>query len=180
MLTLTITFDEEWDSEKELFIYPTPLVIELEHSLLSVSKWEEKYEKPFLTEAGKSQEELIDYVFMMVLTPGFTMEHMSLLKQEHMDEISTYINSKRSATWFYDDPNSRGSRNIITNELIYYWMDSFQIDWEAQTWHINRLLTLVRIHNEKQGEPKKRSQAEVIAERRMLNARRKKDLGTSG
>jgi hypothetical protein len=155
--------------------------LRLEHSLVSLSKWESKYEKPFFSKEDKSEEELKDYILMMVLNdpvPEWVLERMSL---DHYSAINTYLNSKRSATWFNEFPgDGKKSTEQVTSELIYYWMVAFRIPFEAQYWHLNRLMTLVKICGMKQTPPKKMSKHAQMAEYRRLNEQRKQKLGTSG
>lgn len=156
--------------------------LELEHSLVSLSKWESKFEKPFLEGADKTPEELVGYIMEMVLTPDVPPETLGRLSQDNVKAINEYINAKMTATWFSDTSRSRAGSEIVTAELIYYWMIAFKINWEAQHWHLNRLFTLIRVCSMKQEDPKKSraSRAEMLARNRKLNEERKKKLGTSG
>jgi hypothetical protein len=182
MLKITIGGDEFFDEEKQEFFTQNEMVLELEHSLVSLSKWESKFQKPFLAEDEKSVEELLWYVKFMILTPNYPENFWEHLSQENVDEINAYIESKQSATTFGDLPStshrSRGER--ITSELIYYWMVVFNIPFETETWHLNRLFSLIRICNLKQQKPKKMSRQEIAQRNRELNAQRRAALGTSG
>jgi len=155
-------------------------VLELEHSLVSLSKWESKFEKPFLESTNKSSEELFSYIELMIVTPNITPDVLNRLSNENVEEINTYLNAKMTATWFSDDGRSKNTSEIITAELIYYWMIGFKINWEAQHWHLNRLFTLIRICSAKQEKSKRMSRSDIAARNRKINNERKERLGTRG
>jgi len=180
MLKLTVPGVESYDEEKEEFVEVGEVVLELEHSLVSLSKWESQYEKPFLGNSEKSTEEIIGYIKAMVVTPEVPEEIFSRLSEANMLEINDYIDAKMTATWFHEAPGAPATREVVTAELVYYWMVTFSIDWEAQYWHLNRLFTLIRVCNIKNAKPKKMSRAEVAARNRELNAQRKPQLGPKG
>lgn len=181
MLTITVDSKDVYDESTERFDTRGGFELQLEHSLESLSKWESEFEKPFLGENEKTAEEALAYVRCMVLTPNPPEDFLDKLSQEDLGTINAYINQKMTATWFSDaTPQSRRRNETVTAELIYYWMSIFQIDWEAQYWHLNRLFTLIRICNVKQDKPKKMSRAEAAVRQRELNARRKAEMGTKG
>lgn len=180
MLTIVVPGIEMFDDESQEFVTRGDVILELEHSLVSLSKWESFFEKPFLGQADKSLEEVMGYVKAMTLTPNIPNEIYQKLSEENFQQINDYIEAKMTATWFSEEPVSRPSREVITAELIYYWMVVFQIPFECENWHLNRLFTLIRICNIKQSKPKKMSRSEIAARNRELNARRKRELGTSG
>lgn len=180
MLTITVPGIEMFDDESQEFITQGDVVLELEHSLVSLSKWESKFEKPFLGVSDKKEEELIGYVKAMVMTPNVPDELIQRLVQEHMSDINTYIDARMSATWFSEAPGAPKSRDVITSELIYYWMTVFQIPFECERWHLNRLFTLIRICNIKQSKPKKMTRSEIAERNRELNEQRRAQLGSKG
>lgn len=180
MLTITVPGPEElFDDAKQEFVTSGNVVLELEHSLVSLSKWEAKYEKPFLG-GDKTADEILGYIQAMILTPNVSEEVIQRLSNENMEAINKYIDSRMSATWFSEAPGAPKSRDVITSELVYYWMTVFHIPFECETWHLNRLFTLIRICNIKQAKPKKMSRGEIAARNRELNAQRKAQMGTTG
>lgn len=181
MLQLVIVLsDDGWDDEKEEFLTAETYILELEHSLVALSKWESKYKKAFLGPIEKTEEEVLGYVEAMCLNPFTPPEIFEKLTKTHFDQINTYIEDKRSATTFNEPKNQPRSREIITSELIYYWMTSYQIPWEAETWHLNRLFSLIKIFNVKNSKPTKMSRNELAQQRRLLNEQRRQKYGTTG
>jgi len=179
MLIINVPLEpESFDEEKEEFVVKTfPLA--LEHSLVSLSKWESKFEKPFLSENEKTVEEILWYVGAMTLTKNPPEEILQKLSQENLVAINEYINAKMTATTFREK-NNMPSREIITAELVYYWMIALNIPIECQHWHLKRLLTLVEVCNLKNAPEKKMSPAELAAKHREVNAKRRAELGTKG
>jgi len=180
MLTLTIHGREVYDREANVFSRPDDVAVQFEHSLVSLSKWESKYKIPFIDDADKTKEQIHDYVKFMVISPDVPDEVLNRLTTENYAQLEAYINSSETATTFSASPPDKGPKEKITSELIYYWMSAFQISWEAQYWHLNRLLTLIRVCDIKQNPPKKRSQAELAQWYREENARRLAASGKAG
>lgn len=181
MLAITIPEEELWDETNEKFVVLPSVDFELEHSLISLSKWEQKYEKPFLSHNEQTDEEALYYLMCMIITPDFSLENLSRLTPENLTQINEYINSKMTATWFSDTKAGPKSREVITNELIYFWMSEFGIPYQpCETWHLNRLFTLIKVSSAKRNPPKKMSKAEAAARQREINEQRRAALGTRG
>lgn len=179
MLEITIPGIEFYDENTNEFIYYDDERVQLEHSLVSISKWEANWCKPFLSNKDKTGEEIIDYIKCMTLTEGVADDVYKRLTEDNLTKINEYIGRPMTATTFPPEPNS-GGREIVTSEIIYYWMVSFNIPFECQNWHINRLLTLVRVCKIKNDPPKKMSRNEILSRNKALNEARKKQLNTRG
>jgi len=180
MLTLTLPGQEFFDEVREVFVNTEPDVVHLEHSLLSLSKWESEFCKPFLSSAAKTDAEVLRYIELMVLADQTPVSFLGRLTREHFEEINEYMNSSRSATTFPDQKKASGRGETITAELIYYWLSSFRIPFDCETWHLNRLFALIRIASIKNSPPKKMSANELARRNHELNEQRKQMLGTSG
>lgn len=180
MLKITVGAEDAFDEKTQEFVNIGGVELQLEHSLVSLSKWESEFEKPFLGTDEKTPEELIGYVKAMTLTPDVPEEVFQRLSPENFNQINAYINARMSATWFNDHPGAPKSRETVTSELIYYWLTVFQIPFEVETWHLNRLFTLIRVCNVKSAKPKKMSRSEIAERNRRLNEQRRAQLGTKG
>lgn len=182
MLELVIKEQEVFNSETNTFsTIGETVTLQLEHSLVSMSKWEAIFEKPFLAAGERSREEVLTYIGCMILTPGIDPSVVNTFSNDELRRIDEYIVSKQSATTFGDLPKrNKSSGETITSELVYYWMVAFNIPFECQTWHLNRLFSLIRILNLKQEKPQKMSRAEIARRNSELNEKRKAALGTSG
>lgn len=182
MLKLKLQGHELYDEVNECFIQTEDFELELEHSLLSVSKWESKFQKPFLGPGVKSKEEALGYIEAMIISKEYPDDLFFRLTNEHFEIINKYIESNHSATTFgLEDPKKpKGRSEIITSELIYYWMVAYGIPFECETWNLNRLFALIKICNVKNSKEKKMSRHEIAARNRALNEQRKAQLGTTG
>lgn len=181
MLRIVVPLSPEgWDEKKQEFVEPKVQVLQLEHSLVSLSKWESKWCKPFLTKDNKTYEETLDYIKFMTLTQNVKPEVYDHLTRENFRAITDYIDAPMTATTFSDDRRGRINREIVTSELIYYWMIALNIPFECQKWHLNRLITLIKVCNIKNAPPRKMSKRDVMSRNAQLNAARRRQLNTKG
>jgi hypothetical protein len=189
MLELTIPAqDQVWDSEKQEFSSHRGATIRLEHSLISISKWESKYHKPFLEEVEMTMDELNYYIKCMTLTQSVPDEIYNYLTEENYMAIKDYIADPMTATSFYDNtPGKKGPgprKQIVTSELIYYWMIAQNIPLECEKWHLNRLMTLIKIcsikNAEANGKSPKMSRREILQSNAELNRKRREAMHTKG
>ena len=179
MLKITIPAMEYYDEINNEFIEFKEQVLQLEHSLVSISKWEAKWHKPFLDGKDKTPEQIIDYVRCMTITQNVNLEVYTRLTEGNLKDINDYIENSMTATTF-SDINQTPNREIITSEIIYYWMVAFNIPFECQKWHLNRLLTLIKVCNVKNNPPKKMSRNEILQRNKALNEARRKKYNTKG
>ena len=182
MLQIDIPKTEYFDERTERFVSVEATSVQIEHSLISLSKWESKWNKPFLDNKAKTSEELIDYIRCMTLTKNVDPIVYLNIPEDILKEINSYIEAPMTATWFSDDKvkNKRRSREIITAEIIYYWMITLKIPFECQKWHLNRLLTLIRVCSIKNAPPKKMGRRDILRNNAKLNATRRQHLNTKG
>lgn len=180
MLQITVPALEGWDESKQEFVNYKAQTLQLEHSLIAISKWESKWHKPFLVKEQKTREETLDYIKCMTITQNVDPEVYNRLTQSNIDEINAYIDNPMTATTFSDEQNGKPSREIITSELIDYWMIANNIPVEFRKWHLNRLITLIKICSVKNSPPKKQSKKEIMSRNAALNAERRKRLNTKG
>lgn len=180
MLQITIPAGEMYDERDQTFISIKGQILQLEHSLISLSKWESKWCKSFLSNPDKNLEETIDYIRCMTLNNNVDPNVYLFLTNENIKEINDYIAAPMTATYFSEDKTGRKNNEIITSELIYYWMIAQNIPVDFQKWHLNRLLTLIRVCNIKNSPPKKHSKRELMSRNAALNAARRKQFNTKG
>lgn len=180
MLTIVVPEQEYYNEELEEFLTLEEVTLELEHSLISLSKWESIHQKPFLSKESKTPQEIFGYIEAMILNPKIPRGVLSRLTRENLDDINAYIESSESATTFGEMPERKGRGEVITSELIYYWLVAFNIPFEVEYWHLNRLFALIRICNIKNSPPKKMSKTQIAQQRRELNEKRRKELNTTG
>lgn len=180
MLLIEIPEREWFDEEKLEFFKTKATSFQIEHSLVSLSKWESKWCKPFLSDEKKSDEELLDYIRCMTITRNVSLDTYAGLPQVIINQIERYINASMTATWFNEQEKNKQREETITSELIYYWMILYNIPAEYQKWHLNRLMTLIRICDVKNSPEKKKGRSETLAERRELNRQRREKYNTKG
>lgn len=183
MLQLIIPERESFDNSKGEFVYTKSQTLDLEHSLISISKWESTWKKPFLPKGPTTREETIDYLKCMTLNSKVDPAIYYTLDRSELERVGKYIEDDMTATWFNErNTNSRprGRKQVVTSELIYYWMISYGIPFECQKWHLNRLLTLIRICEIKNTPSKKMSKRDILSSNKALNESRRKAHGTRG
>lgn len=180
MLKITIPATEQWDEQKQEFVQTKEQTLQLEHSLVSLSKWESKWCKAFLSKNEKSYEETIDYIKCMTITQNVNPEVYNCLTADNIEQINKYIEAPMTATYIFDDSPNKINNETVTAELIYYWMIALNIPVDFQKWHLNRLLTLIKVCNIKNSPPKKRSRREIMSQNAALNAARRKKFNTKG
>ena len=181
LIVIPASQQEYWDETNEEFVYRTvgkEQTLQLEHSLISLSKWESKWHKSFI-HSEKTDEEYLDYIKCMTINSNVDSDVYDRLTPENIKEITDYIHNPMTATTFRKT-NENPSREIVTSEIIYYWMVTFNIPFECEKWHINRLLTLIQICQVKSTKPKKRSRSEIMRENAALNAARRKQFNSKG
>lgn len=180
MLTITVPATESFDPVTETFFDTKEQKLTLEHSLLSIAKWEAKWGKPFLDKySKKTMEESRDYIRCMTITQNVDPDVYFALTDENYQEILDYMENPMTATWFSQD-NKPPGREIITAEVIYYYMVALQIPFSCEKWHFNRLMTLIKVCNEKNKTPKKMNKRQIMTRNQALNAARKAKLNTMG
>ena len=181
MLTINVPITPEgWDEVKQEFVEPKTQTLQLEHSLVSLSKWESKWKRPFYSKVDMTAEETLYYIKCMTLTKNVDPDVYNHLTPNNIKEVMDYIRDPMTATTFAKESSSAGNREVVTSELIYYWMIASNIPFECQKWHLNRLITLIRVCGIKNTPPKKRSKREIMSRNAALNAARRKQLNTNG
>lgn len=181
MLHITIKGQELWDSKKREFIYTKDTEIVVEHSLVSLSKWESIWQKPFLSTENKTREEFISYIKCMTITQNISDLVFNSITNDIIQQVQKYIENPMTATWFGKDKNQRpGPKKTVTSEVIYYWMVQAKIPFNpCEKWHLNRLLTLIKVCNEN-NNPHKQSKGEVYKSNAALNKARRERLHSKG
>lgn len=177
---------ELYDEKREEFLPKIDIketTIQLEHSLLSLKKWEQTWHKPFLSKEDKTYDEILDYIRCMTLTHNVDPKIYHWIPDNVINEVLEYIKDPMTATWFSDNSAidaKRNTREVITSEIIYYWMIELNIPVEFQKWHLNQLLTLIKVINIKHGDPKKVDKQTAARERARLNKIRREQLKSKG
>lgn len=181
MLYITIPAGEFFDEKRKEFVSRKEQTLQLEHSLVSLRKWESKWHKPFLSKTDKTLEEVIDYIKCMTITQNVKPETYELLTDKDLIAINEYIHDPMTATTFSEDPmGGKANKEVITAELIYYWMIVNDIPSSYEKWHLNSLLTLIRVCGVKNAPPKKVGKRDRISQYSALNAARRKKYNSRG
>lgn len=179
MLILKIPEQEFYNQVTGEFEYCRACTLKLEHSLVSISKWEAKWKKPFLTQEPKTPAEFIDYIRCMTINQDVPDEIYELMGHDNVRKIEEYIMDPATATTVIDRRKGTGKSEIPTSELIYYWMVSNGIPFECEKWRLNRLITLIKVCNAK-GNPQQMSKQEIYAMNAALNSSRRAASGSKG
>lgn len=180
MLQITIPATEMFDEKTNTFVSTKERTLQLEHSLVSISKWESKWHKAFLGKQGRTDEEVIDYIKCMTITQNVPDEVYACLTPSNIEAVKAYIEAPMTATHFRDDGKGGTSNETVTSELIYYWMIHLNIPDRYDKWHLNRLLTLIKVINKKEQPAKPMGKGELASRNHALNAARKKKYNTRG
>lgn len=186
MLRITVPGKPEgelWDEQKQEFVYIPEVkeqTLQLEHSLVSLSKWESKWCKSFLAHSKDlTDEEIIDYIRCMTITQNVNPSVYYNLSQGNVNAINEYINAPMTAT-ILPKQHRQKNREVVTSELIYYWMISLNIPFECQKWHLNRLITLIQLCNVKNTPPKKTSRRALTSKYAAMNAANRARFNSKG
>lgn len=182
MIRILLPEKELYDEVNNKFVYLPSRELILEHSLVSISKWESKWHKSFLNTDNKSFDEVMDYIKCMCVEELEDENDLYRLSEENVSDINAYIQDSMTATTFSDfsDNKNTKSREIITSEIIYYWMIANNIPFECQYWHLNKLLTLIKVCSIKNSPEKKMSTSEILSRNKALNAARRKKMNSKG
>lgn len=179
MLTLNVAAREFFDDKTQTFVNVPSQTITLEHSLISLYKWEAAWEKPYLSKKPKSRIEALDYIRCMSINKEITLETIMSLTDDQIKQINTYIDAPMTATTFSKD-TAAPSRQVITAEVIYWQMINAQIPITCEKWHLNRLFTLIRVCNIKSNKPKKMGKQDLINRNKQLNQARRAQMNSKG
>lgn len=180
MLKIVIPEWEYYNEKTGEFIKVKETELSLEHSLVSISKWESIWHKAFLKKEDKTPKEMMSYIKCMTLTQNVPDIVYNGLTEKNVKAIQEYIENPMTATWFNDKQQKRGGRETVTSELIYYWMIALNIPFECQKWHLNRLLTLIQVCNIKNTPPKKMSSKALAHQNTSINAARRAAMHSKG
>jgi hypothetical protein len=181
MFKLTIPAIEQWDEAKQEFVWSKETTLQLEHSLVSIAKWESKWCKPFLdNRQPKTDEETLDYIKCMTITQNVDPQIYNCITTQMLNDITAYIDAPMTATTFVDEKRGRNNGEIVTNEIIYHWMIALNIPDRFEKWHLNRLLTLIKVCNIKNQPSKKMSRRETMRNNTALNAARRQKFNSKG
>jgi len=181
MLTITIPSVEQWDEKENIFVYSKERTLQLEHSLVSLSKWESHWRKVFFSKQEKTFKETLDYIKCMTITQNVDPKIYDDLSKENHDQIKEYIETKFTASFFPENKIDKGhSSEQVTSELIYYWMITLNIPFSCEKWHLSRLFSLIQICNIKNQPKKKRGSGEIISRNAALNAARRQQFNSKG
>lgn len=195
MFEITIPGEELWDARRAEFTSTKAVTLRLEYSLVSLSKWESKWHIPFFDDSmEKTPEQMQDFVRCMTVTQGVDPTVYARLTVENLNAIYRYMEDPMTATWFagegrpgekYQNGTAKrrarrrppGTGKVLTSEVLYSRMFQAGVSIECERWHLNRLMTLIRVCQEEQAPPRKMSRKDALRQRRELNAARMKKYG---
>lgn len=180
MLEIKIPDSEFFDDETNEFFTVNGGTLLLEHSLLSISKWESKFCKPFIVDGEHPYDEMIEYIKCMTINKNVDERLYEIIDVESYNKIIEYINAPMTATVIKDVRSNNRSSSFITNEVIYYYMTALNIPFECEKWHFNRLLTLINVCSQKNAPSKKMSKDDVRRRYAELNAKRRAAMNSKG
>ena len=178
MLRIIVPGSEYYDEEKNEFIYRKDQELQMEHSLISISKWEAKWKIAYNKDRKKSPEEILDYFRCMTIN-RVDPDVYERLTEQNINDIISYMNDPMTACYF-DNDNSSKSKDVMTSEMIYYYMIVLGIPFECEKWHFNKLLALIEVCSIKNKPEKTMSRADLLRKNARLNAARKKAHHTKG
>ena len=185
MLEIIVTKTAElWDPVREIFLNTKETKLTLEHSLVSLSKWESRWKVPFLNNTKMTEDQLRDYVRCMTITQNVDPNVYYALTQENFEAIVRYMEDPMTATKINEKnlPKGKGGpgQKVVTSEVIYYWMTALNIPSEYQKWHLNRLMTLIKVASIEQQPAKQMSKKDIMAQNKSLNAARRARMHSKG
>lgn len=181
MLIINVAETELFDEANDTFVTAPAVKLKLEHSLVSLAAWESKWEKPFLSDEQHTYEETVSYIQFMCIKPSVTEDTLGRISSEQFKEINNYIEAKMTATWFKELPGaSRMNKEVITAEIIYYWMTALNVPLEWESRHLNRLFTLIKVLNEKNKPAKKQPRSTTLEQHRSINEARRAQYAKKG
>lgn len=180
MLQLKIEDTDFFDERTEKFVTVKGQTLQLEHSLVSISKWESKWKKPFLTRNAKTMEETLDYIRCMTITQNVNPLIYQAISREQIQEVNKYLEDPMTATTIAKAEGKGSVGKVTTSEEIYYAMTAYQIPFTCEKWNFNRLMMLIRVCDEKNKPKKKMRKGDIARRNRSLNAARRAKYGTRG
>ena len=180
MLIVSLPEVEGFDEETQSFVSLPGGELHLEHNLIALSKWESITHKHLIGNEDVSPEEMLLYIECMITDEEYDRELLDRLPASEIERVSNYMADTKTATTFVNKGDKDGSGEYTSSELIYYWMIACQIPFECETWHLSRLLTLIRVCNEKNQPEKKMSRSDILSRNRDLNRARRQALGSKG
>ena len=183
-IVVTVPKSEVYDEENDIFYeIKNEVTLVMEHNLIAISRWESKFHKPYLTKDTKTNEEILYYLECMTITKGVESYVYRCIPKSELLRITEYINDPMTGTTVRESPYAKkqGKEEIQSAELLYYYMFKLGIPKECENWHLNRLMTLMKVYGAKDEKPDgKASRSELIARNRAINARNRSKYHSKG